>query len=172
MLKLLLACDGIWWSLGLVLKGLSGGVNIWVFRDLGWICHISREMSFVLTAASHAVPFLGFSVQFDHFDLHYVCVCFNPSIYPFFPISTVWMPFSFLSVLILFLFVTLNPQTGKSTFVEHRTFLHLYRSFHRLWIFLVVMFQVIFVLSPAVYPLSFLCVYILFWLIHEVWSIA
>ncbi|XP_024969515.1 callose synthase 10 isoform X4 [Cynara cardunculus var. scolymus] len=32
-------------------------------------------------------------------------------------------------------------QTGKSTFVEHRTFLHLYRSFHRMWIFLVVMFQ-------------------------------
>ncbi|KAF8390568.1 hypothetical protein HHK36_025095 [Tetracentron sinense] len=32
-------------------------------------------------------------------------------------------------------------RTGKSTFVEHRTFLHLYRSFHRLWIFLVLMFQ-------------------------------
>ncbi|KAL0415758.1 UNVERIFIED_CONTAM: Callose synthase 10 [Sesamum latifolium] len=31
--------------------------------------------------------------------------------------------------------------TGKSSFVEHRTFLHLYRSFHRLWIFLIVMFQ-------------------------------
>lgn len=36
-----------------------------------------------------------------------------------------------------------NLQTGKSTFVEHRTFLHLYRSFHRLWIFLVLMFQVV-----------------------------
>lgn len=35
-----------------------------------------------------------------------------------------------------------NLQTGKSTFVEHRTFLHLYRSFHRMWIFLIVMFQV------------------------------
>nr|GMD06301.1 callose synthase 10 [Ipomoea batatas] len=34
-----------------------------------------------------------------------------------------------------------GKRTGKSTFVEHRTFLHLYRSFHRLWIFLVVMFQ-------------------------------
>ncbi|XP_052176663.1 callose synthase 10 [Diospyros lotus] len=32
-------------------------------------------------------------------------------------------------------------RTGKSTFVEHRTFFHLYRSFHRMWIFLVVMFQ-------------------------------
>ncbi|XP_062169425.1 callose synthase 10 [Alnus glutinosa] len=34
-----------------------------------------------------------------------------------------------------------RKRTGKSTFVEHRTFLHLYRSFHRLWIFLVLMFQ-------------------------------
>ncbi|XP_059644650.1 callose synthase 10 isoform X2 [Cornus florida] len=34
-----------------------------------------------------------------------------------------------------------KKRTGKSTFVEHRTFLHLYRSFHRMWIFLVVMFQ-------------------------------
>ncbi|KAJ0968111.1 hypothetical protein J5N97_025028 [Dioscorea zingiberensis] len=32
-------------------------------------------------------------------------------------------------------------RTGKSGFVEHRTFLHLYRSFHRLWIFLLLMFQ-------------------------------
>ncbi|XP_078444435.1 glucan synthase-like 8 [Wolffia australiana] len=32
-------------------------------------------------------------------------------------------------------------RTGKTGFVEHRTFLHLYRSFHRLWIFLVVFFQ-------------------------------
>lgn len=31
---------------------------------------------------------------------------------------------------------------GKTSFVEHRTFLHLYHSFHRLWIFLVMMFQV------------------------------
>ncbi|KAM0935660.1 putative 1,3-beta-glucan synthase [Dioscorea sansibarensis] len=31
--------------------------------------------------------------------------------------------------------------TGKCGFVEHRTFLHLYRSFHRLWIFLLLMFQ-------------------------------
>ncbi|KAF9605021.1 hypothetical protein IFM89_013187 [Coptis chinensis] len=34
-----------------------------------------------------------------------------------------------------------RKRTGKSTFVEHRTFLHLYRSFHRLWIFLFLMFQ-------------------------------
>ncbi|XP_076929040.1 callose synthase 10-like isoform X1 [Bidens hawaiensis] len=34
-----------------------------------------------------------------------------------------------------------RKRTGKSTFVEHRTFLHLYRSFHRMWIFLIVMFQ-------------------------------
>ncbi|XP_058086685.1 callose synthase 10 isoform X2 [Magnolia sinica] len=32
-------------------------------------------------------------------------------------------------------------RTGKCSFVEHRTFLHLYRSFHRLWIFLLLMFQ-------------------------------
>ncbi|KMZ67162.1 1,3-beta-glucan synthase [Zostera marina] len=30
---------------------------------------------------------------------------------------------------------------GKTSFVEHRTFLHLYHSFHRLWIFLFLMFQ-------------------------------
>ncbi|KAG7022060.1 Callose synthase 9, partial [Cucurbita argyrosperma subsp. argyrosperma] len=30
---------------------------------------------------------------------------------------------------------------GKTSFVEHRTFLRLYHSFHRLWIFLVMMFQ-------------------------------
>ncbi|KAI9108924.1 hypothetical protein K1719_020229 [Acacia pycnantha] len=34
-----------------------------------------------------------------------------------------------------------SKRTGKSSFVEHRTFLHLYRSFHRLWIFLALMFQ-------------------------------
>lgn len=34
-----------------------------------------------------------------------------------------------------------RKRTGKSSFVEHRTFLHLYRSFHRLWIFLFLMFQ-------------------------------
>ncbi|KAI3940839.1 hypothetical protein MKW98_014898 [Papaver atlanticum] len=34
-----------------------------------------------------------------------------------------------------------RKRTAKSSFVEHRTFLHLYRSFHRLWIFLVLMFQ-------------------------------
>ncbi|KAH9740880.1 callose synthase 9 [Citrus sinensis] len=39
----------------------------------------------------------------------------------------------------------LNPgggkRRGKTSFVEHRSFLHLYHSFHRLWIFLVMMFQ-------------------------------
>ncbi|KAB1999789.1 hypothetical protein ERO13_D12G166801v2, partial [Gossypium hirsutum] len=29
----------------------------------------------------------------------------------------------------------------KTTFVEHQTFFHLYHSFQRLWIFLVMMFQ-------------------------------
>lgn len=34
-----------------------------------------------------------------------------------------------------------GKHTGKTSFVEHRTFLHLYHSFHRLWIFLFMMFQ-------------------------------
>ncbi|KAG6422840.1 hypothetical protein SASPL_113221 [Salvia splendens] len=34
-----------------------------------------------------------------------------------------------------------GKRCGKTSFVEHRTFLHLYHSFHRLWIFLFVMFQ-------------------------------
>ncbi|KAK4760517.1 hypothetical protein SAY87_005410 [Trapa incisa] len=34
-----------------------------------------------------------------------------------------------------------SQRQGKTSFVEHRTFLHLYHSFHRLWIFLVMMFQ-------------------------------
>ncbi|KAF7838212.1 callose synthase 10 [Senna tora] len=38
-------------------------------------------------------------------------------------------------------------QTGKSSFVEHRTFLHLYRSFHRLWIFLALMFQALTIIA-------------------------
>lgn len=38
-------------------------------------------------------------------------------------------------------------RTGKSSFVEHRTFLHLYRSFHRMWIFLVVMFQALTIIA-------------------------
>ncbi|KAF7135954.1 hypothetical protein RHSIM_Rhsim08G0183600 [Rhododendron simsii] len=41
----------------------------------------------------------------------------------------------------------LSSSTGKSSFVEHRTFLHLYRSFHRLWIFLVVMFQALTIIA-------------------------
>ena len=35
-----------------------------------------------------------------------------------------------------------SKHRGKTSFVEHRTFLHLYHSFHRLWIFLAMMFQV------------------------------
>ncbi|XP_049931927.1 callose synthase 9 isoform X1 [Nymphaea colorata] len=34
-----------------------------------------------------------------------------------------------------------SHHRGKTSFVEHRTFLHLYHSFDRLWIFLVMMFQ-------------------------------
>ncbi|KAG5517650.1 hypothetical protein RHGRI_038144 [Rhododendron griersonianum] len=34
-----------------------------------------------------------------------------------------------------------SKRRGKTSFVEHRTFFHLYHSFHRLWIFLVMMFQ-------------------------------
>lgn len=41
-----------------------------------------------------------------------------------------------------YLFIpTKRKRTAKSNFVEHRTFLHMYRSFHRLWIFLILMFQ-------------------------------
>ncbi|XP_004299187.1 PREDICTED: callose synthase 10 [Fragaria vesca subsp. vesca] len=40
-----------------------------------------------------------------------------------------------------------RKRTGKSTFVEHRTFLHLYRSFHRLWIFLALMFQALAIIA-------------------------
>ncbi|GKV00612.1 hypothetical protein SLEP1_g13279 [Rubroshorea leprosula] len=40
-----------------------------------------------------------------------------------------------------------SKRTGKSSFVEHRTFLHLYRSFHRLWIFLILMFQALTIIA-------------------------
>lgn len=40
-----------------------------------------------------------------------------------------------------------RKRTGKSSFVEHRTYLHLYRSFHRLWIFLTVMFQALAIIA-------------------------
>ncbi|KAL3623862.1 Callose synthase 10 [Castilleja foliolosa] len=40
-----------------------------------------------------------------------------------------------------------GKRTGKSSFVEHRTFLHLYRSFHRLWVFLLVMFQALAIIA-------------------------
>ncbi|KAG2272664.1 hypothetical protein Bca52824_067219 [Brassica carinata] len=36
---------------------------------------------------------------------------------------------------------------GKTSFVEHRTFLHLYHSFHRLWIFLAMMFQALAIIA-------------------------
>ncbi|KAM3740911.1 hypothetical protein ACB098_08G135300 [Castanea mollissima] len=38
-------------------------------------------------------------------------------------------------------------RRGKTSFVEHRTFLHLYHSFHRLWIFLAMMFQALTILA-------------------------
>lgn len=38
-------------------------------------------------------------------------------------------------------------RTGKSSFVEHRTFLHLFRSFHRLWIFMALMFQALTIIA-------------------------
>ncbi|KAL1323430.1 callose synthase 10 [Arachis hypogaea] len=38
-------------------------------------------------------------------------------------------------------------RTGKSSFVEHRTFLHLFRSFHRLWIFLALMLQALTIIA-------------------------
>ncbi|XP_027351814.1 callose synthase 10 isoform X1 [Abrus precatorius] len=40
-----------------------------------------------------------------------------------------------------------SKRTGKSSFVEHRTFLHLYQSFHRLWIFLALMFQALTIIA-------------------------
>ncbi|KAH7528293.1 hypothetical protein FEM48_Zijuj05G0057200 [Ziziphus jujuba var. spinosa] len=40
-----------------------------------------------------------------------------------------------------------GKRTGKSTFVEHRTYFHLYRSFHRLWIFLAIMFQILTIIA-------------------------
>ncbi|KAJ8450624.1 hypothetical protein Cgig2_020261 [Carnegiea gigantea] len=43
--------------------------------------------------------------------------------------------------------VTAMWVTAKSSFVEHRTFLHLYRSFHRMWIFLVIMFQALAIIA-------------------------
>ncbi|KAK4778668.1 hypothetical protein SAY86_006196 [Trapa natans] len=40
-----------------------------------------------------------------------------------------------------------RKRTGKSTFVEHRSFLHLYRSFHRIWVFLAIMLQVLAIIA-------------------------
>ncbi|XP_021762040.1 callose synthase 10-like [Chenopodium quinoa] len=40
-----------------------------------------------------------------------------------------------------------QKRTAKSSFVEHRTFFHLYRSFHRMWIFLAIMFQVLTIIA-------------------------
>lgn len=36
---------------------------------------------------------------------------------------------------------TATKTIGKSSFVEHRTYFHIYHSFHRLWMFLVLAFQ-------------------------------
>ena len=38
--------------------------------------------------------------------------------------------------------VARKPGLGKTSFVEHRTFFHLYHSFLRVWILLVLMLQV------------------------------
>ncbi|KAJ0249614.1 Callose synthase 9 [Hirschfeldia incana] len=40
-----------------------------------------------------------------------------------------------------------EKHLGKTSFVEHRTFLHLYHSFHRLWIFLAMMFQALAIIA-------------------------
>ncbi|XP_074321394.1 callose synthase 9-like [Silene latifolia] len=40
-----------------------------------------------------------------------------------------------------------GKRRGKTSFVEHRTFLHLYHSFHRLWIFLFMMFQALTIIA-------------------------
>uniref|UniRef100_A0A1J3EUH6 1,3-beta-glucan synthase n=1 Tax=Noccaea caerulescens TaxID=107243 RepID=A0A1J3EUH6_NOCCA len=40
-----------------------------------------------------------------------------------------------------------RKRTGKSSFVEHRTYLHLFRSFHRLWIFMAIMFQALAIIA-------------------------
>ncbi|XP_074292592.1 callose synthase 9-like [Silene latifolia] len=40
-----------------------------------------------------------------------------------------------------------GKRRGKTSFVEHRTFLHLYHSFHRLWIFLIMMFQALTIIA-------------------------
>ncbi|KMT14381.1 hypothetical protein BVRB_4g071610 [Beta vulgaris subsp. vulgaris] len=40
-----------------------------------------------------------------------------------------------------------GKRHGKTSFVEHRTFLHLYHSFHRLWIFLVMTFQALAIIA-------------------------
>ncbi|KAL8142008.1 hypothetical protein V2J09_015040 [Rumex salicifolius] len=43
-------------------------------------------------------------------------------------------------------------RTAKSSFVEHRTFLHLYRSFHRMWMFLIIMFQILAIIAFDGFP--------------------
>ncbi|CAN6202896.1 unnamed protein product [Urochloa humidicola] len=42
---------------------------------------------------------------------------------------------------------TKRKRTGKTNFVEHHTFLHLFHSFHRLWIFLLLMFQALAIIA-------------------------
>lgn len=48
--------------------------------------------------------------------------------------------------------VTKWKRTAKSSFVEHRTFLHLYRSFHRMWMFLIIMFQILTIIAFDGFP--------------------
>lgn len=54
--------------------------------------------------------------------------------------------------------ISSSQHRGKTSFVEHRTFFHLYHSFHRLWIFLFMMFQVYTcICSAVVSPLANAC---------------
>ncbi|EMS56501.1 Callose synthase 9 [Triticum urartu] len=51
--------------------------------------------------------------------------------------------------------ISRNHHYGKTSFVEHRTFLHLYHSFHRLWMFLLLMFQIKPLVKPTRLIISF-----------------
>lgn len=55
-------------------------------------------------------------------------------------------------------------KAGKSHFVEHRSGLHLYHSFHRLWIFLVCMLQVHWLnMKYCVVNCTFRCIMVIDW---------
>lgn len=66
--------------------------------------------------------------------LHTIYILFNAPFYSFIILK--------ISVVQDFFACGGSQHRGKTSFVEHRTFLHLYHSFHRLWIFLFMMFQV------------------------------